>query len=608
MRNPIELRVVGGASPQKPRRRRQKSADEHGGFSIRADGWLEAINSEGKSKPVCSRLRVPALTRDSDGRNWGRLIEATDSDNRVHRLTIGADLLVDRGEQVIRILANHGLLLEPGTFARNALLRFLSSAVDIEGRDLPRALAALRTGWHGQAFVLPGGAIGGTELVAYQPTSNLVAAIRKASTLEAWQEEIAARAVGNSRLILSLSTAFAAPLLGPLSYPEGFGVHLRGASSAGKTTALEVAGSVWGGGGLAGFRQPWHATANGIEAMAEAHCDLPLCLDELGQVRPEDAGRVAYQLSAGTGKQRALNDGSAASRREWRLVFLSTGEISLADKLREAKTPLREMAGQAVRFIDIAADAGKGYGIFDNVPSLETRCDATPKERGRAFADQLISAARTYYGTAGPAFVERFIADRESAVEQVRRVMDELASHLAPTDADGQVQRVARHLSLLAAAGELAAVLRVVPWPAGAAIDAIKACFSSWLSARGTAGSFEVNDTHAYLRSVIERDGGSRFQRFGDQHEPVRDRLGYTRGESTGDVEYLILPEMWKLLMVGRDPKRTAHDLASAGVIRRDSDGRSTRKERLPGLQNPQRVYVISHTALFAEAEGDADG
>ena len=44
-------------------------------------------------------------------------------------------------------------------------------------------------------------------------------------------------------------------------------------------------------------------------------------------------------------------------------MVLSTGEIRLADKLRESNQ--RPMAGQAVRLIDIPADAGQGFGVFD---------------------------------------------------------------------------------------------------------------------------------------------------------------------------------------------------------------------------------------------------
>ena len=53
---------------------------------------------------------------------------------------------------------------------------------------------------------------------------------------------VAAAALGNSRLILAISTALAPPLLGLCGFEPG-GVHLRGQSSTGKTTSLRVAAS-----------------------------------------------------------------------------------------------------------------------------------------------------------------------------------------------------------------------------------------------------------------------------------------------------------------------------------------------------------------------------
>ena len=141
-----------------------------------------------------------------------------------------------------------------------------------------------------------------------------------------------------------------------------------------------VAGSVWGGprdhGGLNGYKQSWQATANAIEGLAQAHCDLPLCLDELSLVKGEDAARVGYQLASGIGRGRAFTSGLAAARLEWRVFLISTGEISLADKIADARTPQRHMPGQAVRFIDLAADAGTGFGLFDHAP------DAAGKPNG----------------------------------------------------------------------------------------------------------------------------------------------------------------------------------------------------------------------------------
>ena len=69
-----------------------------------------------------------------------------------------------------------------------------------------------------------------------------------------------------------------------ISPPAGGGIHFRSASSTGKSTALHVAGSVWGGGDATGYVRSWRATANGLEGVALNHCDTLLCLDELSQL------------------------------------------------------------------------------------------------------------------------------------------------------------------------------------------------------------------------------------------------------------------------------------------------------------------------------------
>ena len=601
------LRVVGSNPVKKGRQSHRLSAS---GFRFGDNGWLQAL-FDGTWRDVCSHCRVNALTRDANSKNWGRYVEIRDPDAKLHRIALDCRALSGDGSMAIAILLGLGLQLEPGLNARDALLRYLNLDVSVDGDRLPRAVAATRTGWHDRSFVLPGRVIGGSDLAVYQPTSALVAAIAERGTLEGWQDGIAAPAETNHRLVLSLSIAFAAPLLGFLNYPEGFGLHFRGGSSAGKTTALEVAGSVWGGGDLGGFSQSWHATANGIEAMAEGHCDVLMCLDELGQERPEDAGRVAYQLSTGIGRQRALSDGTGASRRQWRLIYLSTGEISLEDKMREARTPQRMMAGQAVRFIDLPADASKGFGIFDDAPALADRPAATARERGRHFADRLKAAVQANYGLAGPAFVQGLIEDRESTIDQARNVIDTVSAALAPPESDGQVQRVARHFSLIAAAGELAIAFDIVPWLPGAAIRAAEVCFAEWLAGRGSIGAAETEDAISHLRAVIERDGVSRFQRILQNDsvspEPVRERLGFVR-PADGDILYLILPEAWRSLMVGRDPERTARDLMDRGIIKPGENNRTKRNERLPGHPKPQRFVVVSHSALFGDAQDDSGG
>jgi putative DNA primase/helicase len=73
--------------------------------------------------------------------------------------------------------------------------------------------------------------------------------------------------VGNSRLAFAVACAFAGPLLRPAGMESG-GFHYRGDSSSGKTTALKVAASVYGG---AGYLQRWRTTDNALEAIAAQH-------------------------------------------------------------------------------------------------------------------------------------------------------------------------------------------------------------------------------------------------------------------------------------------------------------------------------------------------
>src|SRR5215213_7387147 len=210
-------------------------------------------------------------------------------------------------------------------------------------------------------------------------------------------------------LVVAVATAFAGPLL-RIVEQEGGGFHLYGDSSIGKTAAAATAASVWGPGCSPGFMCPWRATANAIEGAAAIHNDTLLVLDEIGLVDAREAAPAAYQLAGGAGKGRLARDGSLRPPLTWRTIVLSTGEIRLADKLREYSH--RPMAGQSVRLLDIPADAGRGFGIFDD-----------PGETGRAkdLADRIKLTACTYYGTAGPAFVQAVLKRAPNEIEETIR-------------------------------------------------------------------------------------------------------------------------------------------------------------------------------------------
>jgi uncharacterized protein (DUF927 family) len=541
-------------------------------------------------KWFCSHLEISAETRDAEGGDWGRLLVVVDRDKTPKEWAMPMAMLAGDGTAYRERLLSMGLEIAPGRFAREALHEYISTA-----RPKHKARCVNRVGWHGKSFVLPDGAIGANdgETVILQTTGALDHAFRLGGTLEAWQQEVARYAAGNSRLGLALSAAFAAPLL-QLAGAESGGFHLRGPSSTGKSTALVVAGSAWGGGGLKGYVKQWRATDNGLEAVAAGHSDALLCLDELSQIAPAAAGAAAYMIANGAGKVRAGRSGEGRAAAEWRSLFLSSGEISIADKLAEDGKGRRAAAGQQVRVVDIPADAGASLGLFENLHGFVS---------AEAFARHLKAAATQHYGHAARQFLEALASAPDAAAQAASQFHGEFLAEHCPKGADGQIERVAGRFALVAAAGEMATAFGVLPWQPGEATSAAAKCFAAWLDVRGGIESTEARDAISAVRRFIELHGASRFERMWEeegkmisaQDERIINRAGYRRKNAGGGVEYLILPETWKAeVCAGMDATSVAQTLKAKGLLVPGSDGKLQDRARLPGSTHPVRHYHLT--------------
>jgi uncharacterized protein (DUF927 family) len=289
-------------------------------------------------------FEVLAHTRDAHGHAWGKLLRWRDLDGKIHEWAMPVKTLAGGREELWRQLLDGGFLIASSAVSRNRLAEYLST-VKVDAR----ARAVLRVGWHVEnnrcIFVLPDAGYGEAagEPVLWQSEARAETAYNVAGTLHHWRTAVADRCIGNSRLVFSVSAGFAPPLLLPANEDNG-GFHFVGSSRFGKTTLLRAAAGVWGGGGINGYLRSWRATSNGLEGTAEGHCDTLLCLDEMGQVEAREAGEIAYMLANGFGKGRASRDGLARRPAQWRLLFLSSGEVSLADKMAEIGR--RSKAGQ----------------------------------------------------------------------------------------------------------------------------------------------------------------------------------------------------------------------------------------------------------------------
>jgi len=372
---------------------------------------------------------------------------------------------------------------------------------------------------------------------------------------------------------------------------EGGGLHFRGSSSIGKTTLIQVGGSVWGGGGLTGYIRSWRATDNGLESVALAHCDTLLALDELAEIEAGAAGKAAYMLANGHAKQRMTRSAGVRPAPEWRLLFLSTGEIGLADKVAEDPRK-RITAGQEVRILDLQADAGKGLGVFEKLHGYNRPSD---------LADHLKSASARHYGHASRAFLQKLVEDPDGVREKIRTLMNRWIEKHCPQDAQGQAWRAARRFALFAAAGELATSFGITGWPEGEAFAAGAGGFRDWHGQRGGTEPSEVLRGIAQVRAFIARHGSSRFVDWNNKDNTVRDRAGFWRDDPHGRC-YLFYPDAFREACAGLDPGLVARALAERGMLEPGSD-KPSKLVRLPTTKRPQRFYVV--TSKLVDEEGD---
>ena len=168
---------------------------------------------------------------------------------------------------------------------------------------------------------------------------------------------------------------------------------------------------------------------------AVVHSDALLCLDEIAQLsNSKEAGDVAYMLANGQGKSRASRDATLRRLARWKTLFLSTGEVSLADKIAEDQRGRRQTAGQAVRVIDLPSDTGR-YGLFDDLHGFPS---------ASAFAEHFLrGACDKYYGTAARAFIKAIAPKLEHIASIVKEGARQFVDDNCGDDCDGQVKRVA---------------------------------------------------------------------------------------------------------------------------------------------------------------------
>jgi putative DNA primase/helicase len=513
---------------------------------------------------VCSPLLVTGITRNKDGNDWGKLLVFADPEGHEKQYHMASS----KGQNiVISDLVHRGLVLSSHNRSRHLLAQYLRSTPSDT-----MMLSSSMPGWVKNSFVLPYGSFGPDEVVfSGDPNTGF-------GTQGNWKNNVGKLCSGNSRLVFAASVAFAAPLMRVLGV-EGGGFHLKGDSSKGKTTALQVAASVCGkvatSPGEDSYVLNWKSTANSFEEVAQAHNDCLMVIDEIGQADAKTIGDICYMLANGQGKARMGH-----AKRSWRVTFITSGEISLAEQM--AKAGEKAMIGQEVRLLEVATDCTE-HGLFENIHSSKTAAE---------FSNRLKAATANHFGTPLQRFLEHLTSNTDAVETRCRLYMDSFLKAVLPQNATGVVPRAALRFALVAAAGELATKLRITGWKKGEAFRAAKKCFASWMEHHKTFDPV-VMAVDRVQRFILENK--AKFEVVGGDVRLNGSKFGYQKKDN-----FLILPLVFRdCVCAGANPESIADALEHAGYLNTSGPNRKKKQERIEG----QLGYFYSVPGSILKAE-----
>lgn len=443
---------------------------------------------EGNSKKdhICGPCWAIANTRDHNSEGWGLVLEWLDRDGKLHQRAIPLSRLHEKSNNSLaRELSDAGLWVIPGK--ESALAQYLA-----QYNTTARWTPVSQAGWvEGDLlrFVLPGKIMSpailsnlsksksstwtaenpeGTdmsnlsnlsnlksqddlldkicpgmqkEVIVFQPDrhSPTLKTMRGFGTLGEWKENIVARIADEPYMLFALGVGLSGPFI-RFSGVEAGGFHFVQLTSRGKTTAAQVAASVWGCAAdpstapTRTFVNKWNGTTNALEALAAAHCDTLLVLDELGNFSDkQDFSSLIYMITGGAGKSRLTQDATLRHTLAFRPWVISTGEISIREKVQQGGGIMK--GGIAVRFPDIPVD-----------DSLILNA-----ENPGALAKDLKAACAVYFGVAGPALIQSIIDTfliHESATDVIKSSVANakarlLESRTLPPEAERTLERFA---------------------------------------------------------------------------------------------------------------------------------------------------------------------
>ena len=556
----------------------------------------QGVNIEGK-QDLCGHVAVTARMRGINGADEGLALEVLTADNATKKFYMSKRRVHDP-KNLAGDLAAFGLTIVPGKELDFA--KFIASC-----KPEKTIIAVNHTGWISDPedpekliFILPRDH--NNPGYYYQPErgGTIADIVSIQGTLDDWNINVFKLIRGNPYAQYEIFKSLAAPLL-RFADAGANGEHLKGETSCGKTTLMQVGASCWGRGAAPSddpersYLRTWYSTDNAVEAVLAQHNDLPIYMDELG-VKDDGFktfGKLIYVMFGGQGKAAMGRQRDLKQCRHWRTILTSTGEISLLSLIESAH------GGQLVRF----TERNVMRSTFPDAQQV----------------DGLKRACSKYYGTLGPEFVNSLKANYtvSSLSEAVQGLLNEAKQRIRNRHSEftAAQTRASQRFALAEAAGLLLVKFGLIPGlTSGDVIAAIDAVTEDWIPSSKQIG--DIDRALDALREFIVANLGLRFQECSGKQEiqwqgntivllDDRDKAKYRELAGLVDSSERKIYMTKKALTEATrmNPADVAKELADRKMLIREKEGSLQHRVRIGAFQ--PWLYCFKMSFLEPEPE-----
>ena len=192
-----------------------------------------------------------------------------------------------------------------------------------------------------------------------------------------------------------------------------------------------------------------------------------------------------------------------------------------------------------------------------------------------------------YYGTAGLAYLEKLVNDKQDLGGLLESALVKFISE----DMQPQEKRAARAFALVAVAGELATDYSVTGWSKGEATKAVIQCFEQWRLNRG-AGTTEDNSILKSIQDFIDGYEDARFTSISTNDQVNGKRAGWHSGVDVDPKSYYFTATGLSDAAAGYDLKRVIEALIKDDWLTLATDGKPKKQVKIQGKNG--KYYVIT--------------